>query len=283
MNGKLSNIKNIAWAIAIVFCLVLLLVALGFGAFTRNRGELQRPTVLIGNAAAARDQAAAEAKAAEEAAEQAGGGTVYVLGESGDAGQAYVDSLTFLCDSALIGLRDYGLLTGGTATTQVWGSTPGNIPATHLADFKIRYPGDGSEISPVDAAMIAKPAQLVISLGTDSLAEADREHFIADYETLIRGIQSASPDTAIIVCTITSVTISYSGSDGLEFTLVNEANEWLTQICADTGVFFADAASAVSDSNGSLLTEYASANGKTLNSAGLNQILTYLRNHAIAF
>ena len=34
MNGKLSNIKNTAWAIAIVVSLVLLLVALGFAAFT---------------------------------------------------------------------------------------------------------------------------------------------------------------------------------------------------------------------------------------------------------
>ena len=106
MNSKLSNIKNIAWAIAIVLCLGILLVALGFGAFTRNRGEMQRPTVLLGNAAAERDAAVAEAQAAEEAAQQTGGGTVYVLGESGDAGQAYVDSLTLLWYSALIGLRD---------------------------------------------------------------------------------------------------------------------------------------------------------------------------------
>ena len=133
-----------------------------------------------------------------------------------------------------------------------------------------------SDISPADVAAD-------LHLTQNSISRYENNQREADYETLIRGIQSASPDTAIIVCTITSVTISYSGSDGLEFTLVNEANEWLTQICADTGVFFADAASAVSDSNGSLLTEYASANGKTLNSAGLNQILTYLRNHAIAF
>ena len=131
--------------------------------------------------------------------------------------------------------------------------------------------------------MIAKPAQLVLSLGTDGLAETNEAQFIADYETLIRGIQEASPETAIIVCSITSVTISYSGNDGLDFTLVNQANEWLERVCADTGVFFADAASAVSDSNGSLLSEYASANGKTLNSAGLTQILQYLRTHALAY
>ena len=284
MNGKLSNIKNVAWAIAIVLCLALLLVALGFGAFTRNRGELQRPTVLMGEAAAKRDAALAEEKAAEEKVQQAANpGQVYLLGESGDAGQPYIDSLTFLCDSALIGLRDYGLLKDGTATTQVWGSRAGNIPASQLGSFVIRFPGDGSEISPADAAMIAKPSILVISLGTDGLADSNETQFISDYEALIRGVQEASPYTTVVVCTITSVTISYSGSDGLEFTLVNRANEWLARICADTGAYLVDAASAVSDSNGSLLTEYASANGKTLNSAGLNQILMYLRNHAVAF
>ena len=284
MNGKLSNIKNTAWAIAIVASLVLLLVALGFAAFTRHHGELERPTVLMGEAAEKRDAALAEKKAAEEKAEQAAGpGEVYLLGESGDAGQAYIDSLTFLCDSALIGLRDYGLLREGTATTQVWGSSAGNIPASQLGSFKIRFPGDGSEISPTDAAMIAKPSILVISLGTDGLADSSETQFISDFEALIRGVQEASPYTTVVVCTITSVTISYSGSDGLEFTLVNRANEWLARICADTGAYLVDAASAVSDSNGSLLTEYASANGKTLNSAGLNQILMYLRNHALAF
>ncbi len=285
MNGKLSNIKNAAWAVAIVVCLVLLLAALGFGAFTRYHGEMQRPTVLVGEAAAKRDAALAEEKAAEEKARQtqSGPGEVYLLGESGDAGQAYIDSLTFLCDSALIGLRDYGLLKDGTATTQVWGSSAGNIPASQLGSFKIRFPGDGSEISPVDAAMIAKPSILMISLGTDGLADSNETQFISDYEALIRGVQEASPYTTVVVCTITSVTISYSGSDGLEFTLVNRANEWLARICADTGAYLVDAASAVSDSNGSLLTEYASANGKTLNSAGLNQILMYLRNHAVRF
>ena len=281
MNSKLTNIKNIAWAVAIVLCLFSLLVGLGFAAFTRNRGELQRPTVLVGQAAAARDEAAALAEEAEKAAVAESDGQLHLLGASDDAGQGYIDSLTFLCDSALIGLRDYGLLSGGTATTQVWGSSAGNIPATTLADFLIRYPGDGSEISAADAAMIAKPGRLLLSLGTDSLRDTDRERFIADYEALIRSLRDASPDTVIAVSSITSVTISYSGNDGLDFTLVNQANEWLQQVCAETGVYFVDAARCVSDSNGSLLAEYASANGKTLNSAGLNQILQFLRTHVM--
>ena len=122
----------------------------------------------------------------------------------------------------------------------------------------------------------------VISLGTDSLKQTNEADFIAGYEALIRGIQQASPDTKIIVCTITSVTGSYSGNDGLDNAAVKDANRWLAQICADTDVYLADAASCVSERDGTLETQYASANGKTPNSAGLTQILQYLRTHAIA-
>ena len=71
--------------------------------------------------------------------------------------------------------------------------------------------------------------------------------------------------TKIIVCTITSVTGSYSGNDGLDNAAVKDANRWLAQICADTDVYLADAASCVSERDGTLETQYASANGKTPN------------------
>ena len=281
MNTKLSNIKNIVWAIAIVLSLVAVLVGLGFAAFTRNHGAIERPTVLLGQAAAQRDAAAAVEKKAE-AEMQTDAGTVYLLGESGDAGQAYIDSLTFLTDSALVGLRDYGLLSGGTATTQVWSSASGVVPASSLASFTIRYPGDGSEISPADAAMIAKPKTLLISLGSDGLAQTNEQDFIAAFEALLRAIQQASPDTTVIVSTLTGVTEGYAGSDGLTNAVIANANRWLSKICADCGVYLTDAASVVSDANGALLSEYASTNGKTPNSAGLSRILQYLRTHAVA-
>ena len=283
MNTKLSNIKNFAWAVAIVLSLAIVLVGLGFAAFTRNHGAIERPTVLLGQAAAARDAAvAAEKKAEAETGVPKDAGTVYLLGESGDAGQSYIDSLTFLTDSALIGLRDYGLLSGGTGTAQVWSSASGSIPAAQIGSFTIRYPGDGSEISPADAAMIAKPKTLVISLGSDGLAQTNESAFIAAFDALIRDIQQASPDTTILVCTLTGVTESYSGSDGLTNAMIAAANRWLSQVCADCEVYLTDAASSISDQNGALLSDYASANGKTPNSAGLTRILQYLRTHAVA-
>ena len=275
MKLKLSSLKNIAWAVAILVCLLALFVALIIAAVSPYRGPIERGGVLLG-------QKVEKAPESESDAEvQTGTGELLQLAESADAGQGYLDGLTFLCDSSLIGLRDYAILAGGTTTSQVWGSNAGNIPASSLADFQIRYPAGGTEISPAEAAQRDKPSRLVICLGSDGLSGIEEDTFVKGYTALIRQIREASPDTVIIVCSVSSVTTSYSGSDGLSPVVLATVNNWIRQVAADTGVYYADTASAVNDKANWLLTDYASANGKALNSAGLQKVLEYLRTHAI--
>ena len=88
--------------------------------------------------------------------------------------------------------------------------------------------------------------------------------------------------TWILCIPPTSVTIAYADTAGLALTKSNEARQWLQTICTDTGAYYCDASSAVQDVSGALLQEFASANGVTLNSSGLNQIIQYLRYHAVS-
>lgn len=285
MQGKLSAIKNIIWAAGIALCLLAVLVGFIISAFTRYGGEQQSGALELGGSAGGENVQnkkpdGMDAVSGLDGASAYGDGTLKLLPETSDAGQSYVDMLTFLCDSSLIGLRDYGLLSAGTATSQVWGSSAGNIPAASIAECTIRYPGDGSEISAKDAAMIAKPGILVISLGMDSLLEVTKDEYIAAYTSLISSIRQVSPDTTIICCALTSVLSSYTGADNLSPAAVMEANKWIEQVCMDTGAYFADVGTLVRDSSGCLLSEYASSNGKALNSAGINKVLEYLRVHA---
>lgn len=274
MNGsKWNAYKNAGWAIGIIVCLLALCVGFFISIFIRYRGEMERSGVHLGPVKV-EETITIEAEPAEVP-----DGSLRQLSEGSDAGQGYIDSLTFLCDSALIGLRDYGVLSGGYATTQVWGSSAGNIPASGLAECIIKYPGDGSEIRAADAAMIAKPSRLVISLGSDGLHGMEQEAFIQGYETLIRDIRNASPSTTIIVCSLSSIAPGYTGADDLTSTDIRMANEWIRQICMDTGVYFADLADTLNDGAETLVADYASANGKALNSAGLNKALEYLRTH----
>lgn len=274
MKGNLSAIKNMGWALAIIVCLIALFVALIIAAVLPYSGPIERGGVQLNEL---------ESKQEEQQQQQMEQilGELRTLPESGDAGQSYVDGLTFLCDSSVIGLRDYALLAGGTATTQVWGSTAGNIPANSFADCLIRYQAEGVEITPAEAAAKAQPARLVVVLGSDGLDSVDEETFVEGYVGLIRSIQQASPNTVIIVCSVSSVTTSYSGVDGVNANTIRTVNEWIKTVCMRTGVYFCDSAYAVNDRAGWLDGDYAAVNGKSLNTAGLQKFLEYLRTHAV--
>ena len=275
MKRNLSSMKNLGWAMAILLCLLVLFVALIVAAVLPGPAELERGGVQLNEL----DSRPAEQPSQTEEPETLG--ELRTVPESTDAGQGYIDGLTFLVDSSAIGLRDYALLTGGTATTQVWGSTAGNIPAGNLADFRIRYQAEGTEISPIEAAAKAQPARLVIILGTDGLDNVDESSFVEGYVSLIKGIQQASPNTVILVCSVSSVATSYSGVDGVNANTIKTVNGWIRTVCMRTGVYFCDTASAVNDRAGWLDVDYAAANGKSLNTAGLQRILEYLRTHAV--
>ncbi|MCR5090031.1 MAG: SGNH/GDSL hydrolase family protein [Oscillospiraceae bacterium] len=280
MRGRLAALKNIAWAFGIVICLLAVFVGLLFAAFSRNSEPQFRGGVPLGSET--KTGTAGEADNLSGRPVQISDGTLKTLPESEDAGQAYLDSLFFLVDSSMIGLRDYGILSGGTATAQVWATPSGVLAVADMAESKIVYPGDGSMISAANAAMIVQPKILVISLGNDGIGGTNQFDFTLNYEMLINGIRETSPETYIICLPLTSVTMDYSSTDGASVAICNEAATWIQKVCSDTGAYYCDAVSSVQDVSGTLLQEYASANGKTLNSTGLNQILQYLRYHAIS-
>ncbi len=274
MKNKLTVIKNAGWALAIVLCLGVLFVALIIAAVLPYSGPIDRSGVEL-NELSGKEEILPEEKQEEIL------GELRTLPESVDAGQGYIDGLTFLCDSSAIGLRDYALLSGGTATNQVWGSTAGNIPAATFAQCLIRYQAEGVEITPAEAAAKAQPSRLVIILGADGLDNVDQDTFVEGYVALIRSIQQASPNTVIIVCSVNSVATSYKGVDGVDANTLKTVNEWIKLVCMRTGVFYSDSASAVNDRAGWLDSDYAAVNNKALNTAGLQKLLEYLRTHAV--
>lgn len=277
MTRKWDTIKNLGWAIGIVVCLVALVVGLIIASVNRYSGDSFSSSTELKS-----DSVENSGDVTELTPGQSGGGTLLTLPETSDAGQEYIDKLTFLCDSSFIGVRDYGLLSGGTGTTQVWGTSTGSLRVADLATGKIVYPSDKSEITIADAAMVAKPSILVILVGQDGLTAVDKTAFQASYAAMLSGIKASSPDTKIICCSISSVGPNYTGADGLSTIIVSDANDWIREVCESTGVYFTDSAKAVGDGTGAVLSSYLSSNGKTLNSSGITEILNHLRTHALS-
>lgn len=277
MSFKLKDLKDFGWAIGIIVCLVALFIGLVIASVNRYSGSKLTPTTPISQETSESNGDVTTLTPGSDANLS----NLITLGETPDAGQEYIDRLTFLCDSSFIGVRDYGLLSGGTSTDQVWGTDSGSMFVSSLSTASIVLPPDGSTMSIADAAMVRQPEILVVVVGQDGLNAVDETGFKTAYASMLNSIQSASGKTKIVCCSISSVTSNYSGADGLTTIMISDANDWIREVCASMNITFCDAGKAVGDGTGSVEAGYLSSNGKTLNSSGINTVLSYLRTHAV--
>ena len=271
------------WALAIVVALAAVLVGLIITMVLGFGGQRQDGTLYLGESSALSSGSSSGSSAGSSGVDgglDTGAGAMALPG-SQDTGLEYLFNLTFLCDESFSAVGSFGANYGSTASAQVWLPAGGSLPAANAANTKIIYPNDGTEKSPADAAGLYQPARLVIYLGGDSLGSTDQASFIAGYSSLVKGIQSASPETRIICCSIGSVTAAYTGADGLTAELVAQANQWIQQVCADTGVYYADLGAILNDTSGALSAEYAATDGRSISSAGISKIMEYFRMHGI--
>lgn len=264
------------WAVGIAVCLAFVIIGLLFAMFHKYAGESENFNPSLGTGLSAPSGQTAVDLTSDALGSGVSRGELYLLERTDDAGDAYLGSVTFLIDSTYIGLRDLSLV----GANQVWATTSGSLKMESLPSAVIKFPNDGSEISPVSAAMVSKPEILVIAIGMDGLAAVDENTFISNYDGLINDIKSASPDTKIVCCGLPSVIAGYSGGDGLTVGRVSDGNDWVQFVCRDTGSYFLNAQEELSESV-QLLSRFASANGKTLNRKGLDAFLGYLTTHAV--
>ena len=255
MLDKILHFKNILWAVLVLVCLLAVAIGLIYCLVNPYPGEREIPVVQLGESA----PKAAKSPKATGSSDTPAAGVLTALGKTKDRGEEYIASLTFLADHKNAAVVSYGADTG-----KVWLGEDGFVRMDALDTLTVRFPGDGST---------------VVLIGTDSLASVDRDTFISRYEQFIQTILSQSPETKIICCSLSSVTISYVGD--LTAARINEANEWLQTVCTDLPVWYADTASAVCK-DGVLLDEYASSDGISLNGAGVSAVFEYLRTHALA-
>ena len=265
-----TTLKNMVWAFAITVCIGFVAIGMLFAMFHRYTAPVVADT---GNASSA---AASEDRSSGALGSGNARGLLNILEETADGGEEYANSIIYLVDSTFIGLREYSLVNAN----QVWGTSTSTLKMENLPTATIRFPNDGSEISPVSAAMVTRPAVLVLGIGTDGLTSVDENTFITNYDNLITEIKSASPNTIVVCCGLPSVIPGYTGTDGLSVGVISDGNDWIQLVCRDTGSYFLNILEPHSESV-QLLNRYAASNGKQLNRAGLDTFLKYVRTHKV--
>lgn len=292
MKRNAKNSMFFVWTLAIFACLLLVLFALIFSSCGQGAGvpvttdppaQSEMPAddgkESPDSGTSAEPGSESEAPDEGEAATETPASSV-LLAETEDAGQEYIDKLTFLGDSTTYGLKYYEVLSGGKNTTQVWTPASGTLTLFNYATATIVFPEDGQEISIVDAVTRKLPEYLVITLGVNGVSMMDEDWFNTDYTALVQSIQAASPDTKIICNSIYPVENDYEQIESINNTNIPQANEWIKAVAEATGCKYADSASVLKAEDGSLREDYGNGDGIHLNADGFNAVLNYLRTHA---
>lgn len=292
MKRNAKNSMFFVWTLAIFACLLLVLFALIFSSCGQGAGvpvttdppaQSEMPAddgkESPDSGTSAEPGSESEAPDEGEAATETPASYV-LLAETEDAGQEYIDKLTFLGDSTTYGLKYYEVLSGGKNTTQVWTPASGTLTLFNYATATIVFPEDGQEISIVDAVTRKLPEYLVITLGVNGVSMMDEDWFKTDYTALVQSIQAASPDTKIICNSIYPVENDYEQIESINNTNIPQANEWIKAVAEATGCKYADSASVLKAEDGSLREDYGNGDGIHLNADGFNAVLNYLRTHA---
>lgn len=210
----------------------------------------------------------------------------YFLSATQDAGIIYQDKLTFFGESTTAHLKSRGVLSGGTATTQVLCDESGTKRLSARLPFEtVKDPESGKSIGFSELVEEKKPAILVLSFGLNGLSDyaKDVNLFKKDYDTLLDSIQRSSPKTKVILQTVYPVAKeSEHFPDTKEVNRkIESLNDALPAIAADhKNVLCVDTASVLKDLDGALDPAFDNGDGYHLTASAYKRILQYLRTHA---
>ncbi len=276
MFKKIKPFKDLLWAAGIGITLLALLVGLVAASFTSYHGDRTRPVMDLRSGQTEKQAAKDESKSGGASSDgiQADG-TLHILAKTSKAKKSYLDGLTILCDSSMISLRGSELC--GAA---IWSSESGTLSMNAIDDWMVRFPSDGSLVSPSNAVLIEKPEILILAVGNDSSAGMSKQDFISSYSELIEGLVKANPDAKIVCLSLCSVTSVYVGSDSMTPETAGKINGWIREVCMQTGAYYGDMSDTLYE-DGCLRDDYADGSGRALNTAGLEAVLDYLRTHNV--
>lgn len=197
-----------------------------------------------------------------------------ILGETEDAGEAYLAETLFLGDSNTVRCYNSGLL-----TLQQYCAKEGMTLQNALNEAFVPFKKDSQLYTMAQAVAMLKPRRVVITLGTNDtgLAVAD---FISAYSALITQIQQSYPYADIIVNTVPPIPENHATYPGMSQEKIDDFNMALVELCEQMEVKFLNSAEVLKDETGYGKSDYYVEGDIHLKSSGLKAMLNYVCTHA---
>ena len=115
MKDRLSNLKNLLWAAAILLCLLAMLVGLIFSMSQKSQGERADGTITLGQI-----ERVKKAKASDVAGLEGAVKTLIPVPETPKGNLESVFGMTFLCDKTIMGIKTYASNYGDGIIPSIW-------------------------------------------------------------------------------------------------------------------------------------------------------------------
>lgn len=203
-----------------------------------------------------------------------------------DTTKNIVDEFIFLGESTTYHLKSRGVLSGGTQTTQVWAPRSGTLmlePSTYSC--RIIYPETGEELELDEALRRKRPKYILLTFGLNGAAKSiskGADYFKSCYSRLISAINSASPQTVVILqsCFPIGKNMDMSSHSVNSHTLngyIDTINGWTRELAQDLSVKYFDTAPLLKDSDGFLKKEFQAEDGYHLTRDAYLEILKYIK------
>ena len=197
-----------------------------------------------------------------------------ILSETEDAGMEYINKIYFVGDSTT-----YHFHKGGIEKSHIF--IPESLTLTLSSNITTIVVGNKG-LTIAKAIEDANCEIVIITMGVNGADNFSEIKYKTYYKKLIDAIQESSPNTRIILQSVFPVTKSYSDdNNGITNIGIDRLNEWTKQLAYDEGLRYLDTQSILKDENGAQFDYYNVQDGVHMNKKAYEDIIYYIRTHAI--
>ena len=204
-----------------------------------------------------------------------------VLHETEDAGTAYLDTILFFGDSNTVRFLSFDNGEGRTYITKKNTAAVVGMGIQAIDSLKCMVFGS-SRKTMVETAALLKPRRILITMGTNNLrgSSTDASRFISVYESKLKKIQAASPESGLILNAI-PLCAEKRKYTNVYIEQIRAYNDAIRAMCEKNGWKFLNSSEALIDeTTGYAKKEYIEADGIHLTRKGAAAMFEYIRTHA---
>ena len=189
----------------------------------------------------------------------------------------YLDDTIFIGDSRTNGMVNFSFINRNNAY-----AIDGVNHQTMRTERFLTMSSTGRKLTAAEAIGVVKPIRMIVSLGINGVAFMGEEKFFSEYAALLDELQTASPDSILVVQSILPVSQTREAEyPQLANAIIDAYNQRLKTLTLEKGGRWLDTANLLKNSRGSLNTIYDSGDGLHFNKRAYQALFDYYDQHRI--